>query len=93
MRRFKHVNKLNHVGPQSAVLLCIHSEEETELEVFSLENIASKMDNISKDSTQDEHITKCLEFLTLSKKSSQILEIKTRGQSDNNLWSVVRKRH
>ena len=87
----KFYNKLHYVSPQSAVLLCIHSEEETELEAFSLENIASKMDNISKDSTQDEQITKFLESLPLSKKSSEILEIKTRGQSDNDLWSAVRK--
>ena len=93
MRRFQHVNKLHHVGPQSAVLLCIHSEEETELEVFSLENIASKMDNISKDLTQDEHIAKFSESLPLSKKSSEILEIKTRGQSEKDSWSAVRKGH
>ena len=52
-----------------------------QLEAFSLENIASKMDNISKDLTQDEHIAKFLESLPLSKKTSEILEIKTRGQS------------
>ena len=49
------------------------------------------MDNISKDLTQEEHIAKFLESLPLSKKNSEILEIKTRGQSDNNLWSAVRK--
>ena len=38
----KFYNKLHDVSPQSAVLLCIHSEEETVLEAFSLENIASK---------------------------------------------------
>ena len=43
----KFYNKLHDVSPQSAVLLYIHSEEETELETFSLENIATKMDNIS----------------------------------------------
>ena len=42
------------------------------------------MDNISKDLIQDEHITKFLESLPLSKKSFEILEIKTKGQSDNN---------
>ena len=84
--------KLHDISPQSTVLLCIHPEEETELEAFSLENIASKMDDISKDLTQDEHIAKFLESLRLSKKSSEILEIKTRGQSDN-LWNGVRKGH
>ena len=49
------------------------------------------MDNISKDLTQDEHIVKFLESLPLSKKSSEYLEIKTRGQSDDDLWSAVRK--
>ena len=58
----KFCNKLHDVSPQSAVLLCSHSEEETELEAFSLENTASKMSNISKD-TQDEHITKFLKPL------------------------------
>ena len=72
-------------------MLCIHSEEEAELEAFSLENIDSKMDNISKDLTQDEHIAKFLESLPLSKKNSEILEIETRGQSDNNLGSAVKK--
>ena len=71
--------------------LCLHSEKETELEAFSLENIVSKMDNISKDLNQEEHIAKFLESLPLSKKSSEILEIKARGQSDNDLWSAVRK--
>ena len=87
----KFYNKLHDVSPQSAVLLCIHSEEETVLEAFSLENIASKIDNITKDLTPDEQIAKFLESLPLSKKSSNILEIKTRGQSDNDLWSAVRK--
>ena len=72
-------------------MLCIRSEEETELEAFSLENIASKMDNISKDLIQEEDITKFLESLHLSKRSSEILEIKTRGQYDNDLWSAVKK--
>ena len=49
--------------------------------------------NISKDLTPDEHIAKFLKSLPLSKKSSEILEIKTRGQSDNDLWSAVRKGH
>ena len=87
----KFYNKLHNVSPQSAVLLCIHSEEETELEAFSLDNIASKMDNVSKDLTQEEHIAKFLESSPLSKKCFEILEIKTRGQSDNDLWSAVRK--
>ena len=87
----KFYYKLHDVSPQSAVLLCIHSEEEAELEAFSLENIDSKMDNISKDLTQDEHIAKFLESLPLSKKNSEILEIETRGQSDNNLGSAVKK--
>ena len=69
----KFYNKLHDVSPQSAVLSCIHSEEEIELEEFSLENIASKRDNISNDLTQDEHIVKFLESLPLSKKSSEIL--------------------
>ena len=43
----KFYNKLGNLSPQFAVFLCIHSMEETELEAFSLENIASKMDNIS----------------------------------------------
>ena len=89
----KFYNKLHDVNPQSAVLLCIHSEEETDLEAFLLENIASKMDNISKDLTQDEHIAKFSESLPLSKKSSEILEIKTRGQSEKDSWSAVRKGH
>ena len=46
---------------------------------------------LSKDLTQDEHIAKFLGSLPLSKKSSEILKIKTRGQSDNDLWSAVRK--
>ena len=87
----KFYNNLHDASPQSAVLLCIDSEEETELEAFSLEKIASKMDNVSKDLTQEEHIVKFLESLPLSKKSSEILEIKTRGQNDNDLWSAVRK--
>ena len=41
-------NNLNDVSPQSAALLCIHSEEEAELEAFLLENIASEMNNVSK---------------------------------------------
>ena len=49
MRRFQDFITNYMVSPQSAFLLCIHSEEGTELEAFSLENIASKMDNISKD--------------------------------------------
>ena len=44
-------NNLHYVSPQYAVLLCIPSEEETELEPFSLDNIASKMDNVSEDLT------------------------------------------
>ena len=87
----KFYSNLHDVSSQSAVLLCIHSEEETELEALPLENIASKMDNISKDLTQYEHISKFLESLLLSKKSSEILEIKTRGPSDNDLWSAERK--
>ena len=87
----KFYNKLHDVSLQSAVLLCINSEEETVLEAFSLENIASKIDNISKNLTEDEQITKFLESLPLSRKSSEILKIKTRGQSDNDLWSAVRK--
>ena len=51
------------------------------------------MDNISKDLTQDEHIAKFSESLPLSKKSSEILEIKTRGQSEKDSWSAVRKGH
>ena len=46
-----------------------------------------------KKLTQEEHIAKFLESFPLSKKSSEILEIKTRGQSDNDLWSAVRKGH
>ena len=41
-------NNLNDVSSQSAALLCIHSEEEAELEAFLLENIASEMNNVSK---------------------------------------------
>ena len=63
----------------------IHSEEETELEAFSLENSASKMDDVSKNLTQEEDIAKFLESLPLYKKSPEILEIKTRGQRDNDL--------
>ena len=59
----KFYNKLYDVSPQTAVLLSIHSEEETELEAFSLKNIASKMGNTSKDLTQEEHIAKFLESL------------------------------
>ena len=50
------------------------------------------MGNVSKDLTEEEHIAKFLESLPMSKKSSETLEIKTRGQSDNDLWSAVRKR-
>ena len=39
------------------------------------------MDNISKYITQEEQIAKLLESLSLSKKSPETLEIKTRGQS------------
>ena len=84
----KFYNKLHVISPQSAVLLCIHSEEEPELEAFSLENVAIKMNNISKNLTQDEHIAKFLESLPLSKNISEILKIKTRRQSDNDLWSI-----
>ena len=56
-----------------------------------LKNIASKMGNASKDLTPEKHIAKFLGSLPVSKKSSESLEIKTRGQSDNDLWSVVRK--
>ena len=38
------------------------------------------MDNISKYITQEEQIAKLLESLSLSKKSPETLEIKTRGQ-------------
>ena len=82
-----------YVSPQSAVLF-INFAEETELEALSLENIASKMGNVSKDLTQQEHIPKFLESLPMSKKSSEISEIKkikTRGQRDNDLCSAVKK--
>ena len=49
------------------------------------------MGNASKDLTPEKHIAKFLGSLPVSKKSSESLEIKTRGQSDNDLWSVVRK--
>ena len=84
-------SNLHDVNQQSAVLSCIHSKKETELEAFLLENIASKMSNASKDLTQEKHIAKFLGSLPVSRKSSESLEIKTRGQSDNDLWSVVRK--
>ena len=81
---------VHNVSPQSGVLFCIQFEEETKLDAFSLENIAYKMGNVSKDLTQEEHIAKFLESLPLSKKTSEILEIKTRGQSENYLWSALR---
>ena len=85
MRKFIFYSNLHDVNQQSAVLLCIHSKEETELEAFLLENIASKMGNASKDLTQEKYIAKFLGSLPVSKKSSESLEIKTRGQSDNDL--------
>ena len=92
--KHKEVSKfyinVHNVSPQSGVLLCIHFEEETKLDAFSLENIAYKMGNVSKDLTQEEHIAKFLESLPLSKKNFEILEIKTRGQSENYLWSALR---
>ena len=41
------------------------------------------MDNVSKDLRQKEHIAKYLESVPISKKRSEILEIKLRRQNDN----------
>ena len=60
----KFYNNLHDVSPQSAVLLCIHSDEETELETFLLENIASEMNNVPKDFIQEEHIFRIHDFVS-----------------------------
>ena len=65
---------------------CLFIYSETELEAFSIENIASKLNNRSKDLTQEKDIAKFLESLLLSKKSPE-----KREQSDNGLWSAVTK--
>ena len=61
-------------------MFCIHTEEETELEAILLENITSKMTNVSKDLAQEEHFAKFLEFLPMSKKCLKFYKLKQQGK-------------
>ena len=79
---------MQQVSPESVVLKCIPLETAEEDDILSLNTIAA--DICEKYSDDNEKVSKFLEILPTSTDKASKLEVKTRGQSENELWKEAR---
>ena len=81
-------HNLKQVSPESVVFKCIPEDIIEEDDTISLYTIAEGVR--AKYSDDDEKVSTFLKSLSISTEKASRLEIKTRGQSENDLWKQAR---
>ena len=81
-------HNLKQVSPESVVFKCIPEDIIEEDDTISLYTIAEGVS--AKYSDDDEKVSTFLKSLSISTENASRLEIKTRGQSENELWKQAR---
>ena len=83
---------LYEVTPQSGVFLCIPVDDSSEeVESFILQNVANKVIELPGNDTNDKKISSFLQTLSLSSQDIPLIEKKTGGKVENDLWINLRK--
>ena len=83
---------LHEVTPESAIFLCIPVHDSTaDMESFILQNVANQVIEDPGNDTNDKKISRFLQSLPVSSQGIKLIEKKTRGQAENDLWMNLRK--
>ena len=86
-------NNLYLVSPESVLFrsLPFQDEEEDDLKIISLQDIAHDCQEATAEMSEENQTTQFILSLSASNKSVKDLERRTRGQCENYLWSATRK--